>query len=733
MPSGAGDAPRPVGTRKQTTAGDGHRVRHWVPDQAVGGSYATGLIMSQDLAKVRNIGIAAHIDAGKTTTTERVLYYAGRTHRMGDVDDGTTTTDFDEQEQKRGITIYSAAVSCPWRDCTINLIDTPGHVDFTAEVERSLRVLDGVVAVFDAKEGVEAQSETVWHQADRYRVPRICFINKMDRLGADFERAVESIHDRLKASPVPIQVPIGAADSFVGMVDLIDMKALRYTPGSQGEKVSEEPIPDELAEEVSRYRHALIEAVAETSETLMDKYLSEETLTPTEIRTALRDACIRRELVPVLCGSSLKYIGVQPVLDAVCDYLPSPLEVPPIVAEDAKKPGKTHTLTCDPKGPLVALVFKIVAASPVDLYYLRIYSGVLKANVRMHNAATGEKENLSRIFRMFAKRREQLTEASAGDIVAVLGPKNALTGHTLCDKKLPVLLESIQFPQTVISVSVEPKSSRDRDKLLSALRALQRQDPTVTVRADEETGQTLLSGMGELHLEVLAQKLRTDMNVEVSVGNPRVSYRETVRSEGAGQGRFDRMIGGRRHYASVHVRIEPREHRADRPDHEIAYELPDDALTPEHLHALEEGLADAAQSGMLGGYAVIDWKITVTAADQHETDASEVAFENAARIAFYEAMKAGDPVLLEPIMDVEVVTPDDYFGSIVADLNSRRADVRDTTLRGDNRVIAARVPLAQMFGYVTRLRSMSQGRATSSMTPSHYAAMSDADMKPLIG
>jgi elongation factor G len=689
--------------------------------------------MSLDLHSVRNIGIAAHIDAGKTTTTERVLFYAGRTHRMGEVDDGTTTTDFDEEEQKRGITIYSAAVTCPWKNHTINLIDTPGHVDFTAEVERSLRVLDGLIVVFDAREGVEAQSETVWRQADKYKIPRICFINKMDRIGADFEHSVSSIRKRLSIAPVPVQFPIGASGTFEGLVDLIAMRAVYYNVQALGSTQEEREIPESLRAQAEQMRHDLLEAASEYSDALMDKYLADKPVAPEEIRKALRTATLRRELTPVLCGSSLRYIGVQRMLDAVCDFLPSPLDAPPVPAKDAKRPEVEHEFASDPNGPLVTLVFKVVAEKPMDLYYLRVYSGTLKPNSRLLNTATGEKENVSRIYRMFAKRRDQLDLATAGDIVTVVGPRNSLTGHTLCDQHKPVILESIEFPDTVISVSVEPRSSRDRDKLMESLVALQRQDPTLRVTANEETGQTLISGMGELHLEIMVHRLRDDMNVDVIVGKPRVSYREAVSGVGEGEGQFVRQIGGKMHSAVVRLRMEPRQHVAGRANFEIVNKLPSETVLPEFVRAIEVGIVEAAQSGVLGGYPVINWKATIVGAVQHESESSELAFENAARIAFYEAMKAGGPALLQPIMEVEVVTSDEYFGAIMGDLNARKAVVRQTSIRGADRIIDADVPLSQMFGYVTTLRSLSQGRATSSMAPSHYAAVSAAEAKVLVG
>lgn len=686
-----------------------------------------------DLSKTRNIGIVAHIDAGKTTTTERILYYTGRTHKMGQVDDGTTITDFDEQEQKRGITIYSAAVSCPWRDHTINLIDTPGHVDFTAEVERSLRVLDGMIAVFDAKEGVEAQSETVWRQADKYKVPRICFINKMDRVGADFDACVESLKDRLGVTPLVLQIPIGAADDFCGLIDLVEMKALFFKKEGLGSSIEERDIPEDLAELARQRRTEFVEAVVETSDELMDQYLHDGDVSTEDLRKAIRKSTIDRVLTPILCGSSLRYIGVQRALDAVCDYLPSPLDVPPVIAKDAKRDDVEHELPCDPRGPLGALVFKMVAEKPLDLYYLRIYSGTLKRSSRLLNSVTGGKENVSQIYRMFAKRREELDFALAGDIVAVVGPKNALTGHTLCDPRKPMMFESIEFPETVISVSIEPKSSRDRDKLLESLAALGRQDPTLAVRIDPETGQTLLSGMGELHLEVMVQRLLTDMNVPVSVSNPRVSYRETVTASVEAEGLFDRQFAGRTHFARVRLGLCPRKHQSGHANFEIVKKVSEESVPAEFIAAIETGIMEASQSGVLGGYPVIDWTATILGATVHDTDGSETAFENAARTAFFEAMSAASPTLLEPVMDVEVVSSQQYFGPIMADLNSRGAVIRETRERAEDMVILADVPLAQMFGYITRLRSLSQGRATSTMTPSHYARISGERIKELVG
>ena len=689
--------------------------------------------MSLDLSTIRNLGIAAHIDAGKTTLTERILFYTGRTHRMGEVDEGTTTTDFDEQEQDRGITIYSAAVSCPWQGHTVNLIDTPGHVDFTAEVQRSLRVLDGMVAVFDAKEGVEAQSETVWQQAETYEVPRLCFINKMDRVGADFFASMHSIRQRLNANPVAMQLPIGAGETFGGLIDLVEMRSIRFRKETDGAGFEYGDVPPEMGEVAEDYRRRLLEVAAEHSDTLMEKYVQDEPIRSADIRQAIRVATLRLEVTPVLCGSALRHIGVQPVLDAVCQFLPSPLEAPPIMAADARRSGRPCELPCDPQARLAALVFKVVAEKPLDLFYLRIYSGTLKPNIRALNSVTGAKENVSRVYRMFAKRRDQLDQACAGDIVAVIGPKKTLTGHTLCDQRRPVILESIDFPETVVRVSVEARSSRDRERLLEALAALARQDPTLEVVTDPETGQTLLAGMGELHLEVMIQRLRSETKLDVAVGKPRVSYRETVAGKAEAQGRFVRNIGGRDHFAVVRVRIEPRERQDRGPSFSIVSEVSAEELPGEYLAAIEGGVSDAALSGVLGGYPVIDWKLSVVAVEQHERDSSELAFESAGRAAFYEAMKAAQAVLLEPIMDVEVMTAEEYFGVIMSDLQARKAVIRDTFLRGSNRIIKAEVSLAQVFGYVTKLRSLSQGRATVAMSPSHYAPVPAEQMKSLVG
>ncbi len=673
-----------------------------------------------DLTRVRNIGIAAHIDAGKTTTTERILFYTGKTHRMGEVDDGTTTTDFDQQEQQRGISIYSAAVSCPWNGYTINLIDTPGHVDFTAEVERSLRVLDGAIAVFDAKEGVEAQSETVWRQADRYKVPRLCFVNKMDKIGADFAASVASIRQRLEANPVAVQIPLGAEDNFVGLIDLVTMQAIYWVDEVQGTRFTTGEIPDESMEEARRWRHELEERVAETCETLMHRYVHEEPIGEDELRRAIRNATIGNLLQPVLCGSSLKYKGVQRLLDAVCDYLPSPHEVPAVCAKVADGDHAEMELPPSADGPFAALVFKIVTEKPMDLYYLRIYSGTLKSSSRVYNSVNGRKENITRIFRMFAKKREQLQSTSAGDIVTVIGPKHALTGHTLCDAHQPIVLENIEFPETVISRAIEPKSSRDREKLVTSLRALERQDPTFNMAVSQETGQMLISGMGELHLDVLMRRLQDEMNVQVIVGQPRVSYRETITKVAEAEGRFVRQTGGRGQYAVVNLRLEP-----------VSRDVVDElrfvdatrggVVRREFVKAVGQGVKSAALSGVVAGSQVIDFKATLLDGREHDVDSSEMAFEHAASLAFATAMRNAGPILLEPVMKVEVVVPDEYFGVVNGDLNVRRATITGTDLRGRYRVIDAQVPLRQMFGYTTDLRSLTQGRASASMEMSHYA------------
>jgi elongation factor G len=674
------------------------------------------------LSRVRNIGIAAHIDAGKTTTTERILYYAGRTHKLGEVDDGTTTTDFDEQEQQRGITIFSAAVTLPWKNHSINLIDTPGHVDFTAEVERSLRVLDGAVVVFDAKEGVEAQSETVWRQASKYHVPRVCFINKMDKVGADFFASLTSIEKHLESNPIPVQIPIGAENSFEGLIDLITMKAYRFT-GPQGANVVEAEIPDGYLAEAKHWRHNLEEKAAETNDELMQKYLDETPLSEAEIKAALRKGTISGKFNPIFCGSSLKNIGVQKVIDGVIDFLPSPLERPPV---EGFKSLEDHTMVKRrprPDEPLAALVFKIVAEKPLDLYYLRIYSGVLRGNTRIFNSNTGEKENLSRVFRMFAKRREQIDEATAGDIVACVGMKDALTGHTLCDTRDTIVLEKIEFPVPVISVSVEPKNTKDKELLLESLGKMARQDPTFKHSFDPETGQTLISGMGELHLEVLTYKLEKDFKVPVTVGKPLVAYREAITKKAEAEGRFIRQTGGHGQFAIVKLRVEPIPYVKGKEQFEFQNEIHGGKIQKEYIAAVERGVKDCLGTGILAGYEILNLRATLLDGQEHDVDSSDLAFENAGRIAFEEACKNAGPVMLEPIMKLIVTVPDDYFGVVSGDISARRGIIEDTEMRGRDRSIHARIPLGQMFQYSTKIRTLTQGRATWSMEPLAYEAM----------
>jgi elongation factor G len=683
------------------------------------------------LSKVRNIGIAAHIDAGKTTTTERVLFYAGRTHKVGEVDDGTTTTDFDEQEQQRGITIFSAAVTLPWKDHHINLIDTPGHVDFTAEVERSLRVLDGAVVVFDAKEGVEAQSETVWRQAMKYRVPCLCFLNKMDKIGADFFEPLTSIEKRLESHPVAIQIPIGAEGTFEGLIDLVTMKAYHFT-GDHGIHVVASEVPSGLAAEAKKWRHTLEEKVAELDDALMHKYLEEQPLEAVEIRRVLRQATIAGRLNPVFCGSSLKNMGVQKLLDAVVDYLPSPLERPPV---DGFKSLTDHTAVHrHPKRdePMAALVFKIVAEKPLDLYYLRVYSGVLKSGTRAFNSNTGEKENISRMFRMFAKRREQIDEAGPGDIVACVGLKDALTGHTLCDAKQPIVLEKIEFPTPVISVSVEPKNSKDKETLVDTLGKMSRQDPTFRYHFNEETGQMLISGMGELHLEVLVYKLEKDFRVPINVGKPLVAYREAITQSSEAEGRFIRQTGGRGQYAVVTLRVEPFKPVKGAEPFQFTDMIHGGAIKLEYIRAVERGVRDCLPMGVLAGYELLNVRVTLLEGKDHPVDSSDLAFENAGRIAFEEACKNAGPVMLEPIMKLMVSVPEDYFGVVTGDINARRGLIQDTEMRKNQRVIHAHVPLAELFQYSTHIRTLTQGRASWSMEPYSYAPMPPALQRELL-
>ncbi|MBE3574781.1 MAG: elongation factor G [Firmicutes bacterium] len=670
-----------------------------------------------ELPRTRNIGIMAHIDAGKTTTTERILFYTGKVHRMGEVHEGTATMDWMVQEQERGITITSAATTCYWRGHRINIIDTPGHVDFTVEVERSLRVLDGAVAVFCAVGGVEPQSETVWRQADRYHVPRIAYVNKMDRVGADFDRVVKQIRERLSAEPVPVQIPIGVEDSFRGMVDLIDNEAVIYHD-DLGIKVEKTAIPPELAGKAKEARDAMLEAIVSTDDALMEKYLEGQEVSPDELRQALRKACIGGRLVPVLCGSSFRNKGVQPLLDAIVDYLPSPLDLPPVEGTDPET-GESTERHPDDDQPFTALAFKIMADPYVGkLAFFRVYSGSLQAGSYVLNATKGKKERMGRILRMHANHRQDVDSVYAGDIAAAVGLRDTTTGDTLCDEKHPIVLEAMDFPDPVISVAIEPKTKADQDKLGMALQRLAEEDPTFRVHTDEETGQTIIAGMGELHLEIIVDRLLREFKVGANVGKPQVAYRETIRSKVQQEGRFIRQTGGRGQYGHVWLELEPKEPGTG---FEFVNKIVGGVVPKEYIPAVEAGVRDAMQSGVLAGYPVVDVKVTLYDGSYHEVDSSEMAFKIAASMAFKEGCRKADPVLLEPIMKVEVVTPEEFMGDVMGDLSSRRGHIEGMEPRPGAQVITALVPLATMFGYVNDLRSMTQGRATYVMQFSHYA------------
>ena len=670
------------------------------------------------LDRVRNIGIMAHIDAGKTTTTERILYYTGRTHKMGEVHEGAATMDWMAQEQERGITITSAATTASWRDHRINIIDTPGHVDFTVEVERSLRVLDGAVAVFDAVAGVQPQSETVWRQADKYKVPRIAFINKMDRTGADFFKSVQSMVDRLGAVVVPIQLPIGQEDKHVGVVDLVEMKAVVYKD-DLGEDFDVTDIPAELAEQAHAYHHQLIDAVAEHDDELTETYLTDESLvTPEMIRRALRAATIADALTPVILGSAFKNKGVQPLLDAVIDYLPSPLDVPPMIGLDPKS-GAEITREPSVEEPFSALAFKVMSDPFVGkLTYFRVYSGKIKAGDRVLNTTTGKTERISRILQMHANHREERDEIGAGDIAAGVGLKSTTTGDTLSVESAPIVLESMTFPDPVISVAVEPKSKVDQDKLGSGLARLAEEDPTFRVTTDDETGQTLIAGMGELHLEIIVDRLKREFNVDANVGRPQVAYRETISKPAERvQGKFIRQTGGSGQYGDAVINLLPQEPGQG---YEFVDKIVGGKIPKEYIKPIDEGIREAMGSGVLAGYPVVDVKVELIDGSYHDVDSSERAFKIAGSIAFKEAMKRAKPKLLEPVMAVEVTTPEDYVGDVMGNLASRRGRVGEMTPIGNAQVIKASVPLSEMFGYATDLRSMSQGRADFTMQFDRY-------------
>jgi elongation factor G len=670
------------------------------------------------LERCRNIGIMAHIDAGKTTTTERVLFYTGITHRIGEVHEGTATMDWMEQEQERGITITSAATTCTWRDIRINIIDTPGHVDFTAEVERSLRVLDGACAVFDAVHGVEPQSETVWRQADKYQVPRICFINKMDKMGADFEHAVDTIRKRLNARPVAIQIPIGQEAAFKGVIDLVEMKAIYWRDETMGAKYEVEEIPADLKKKAEAFHAQLVESVAENDDDLLHKFLEGEAISAAEIRASLRKSTIALKLFPVLCGTAFKNKGVQTLLDAVVDYLPSPLDIPSTKGHDPDHREIVIERKPSDSEPFSGLAFKIMADSFVgQLVFVRVYSGHLKTGDGVLNTTKGKTERIGRLLKMHANKREEISEIYAGDICACVGLKNVTTGDTICSEKSPILLESITFAAPVISVAVEPKTKSDQEKMGVALGRLAQEDPTFKVATDPDSGQTIISGMGELHLEIIIDRMMREYKVEANVGKPQVAYRETIRKHSEAEGKYIRQTGGSGHYGHVKLRVDPNEMGKG---FEFVNEIKSGSVPREFFKPIEQGVKQAMEGGILAGYEMVDIKVTLYDGSYHEVDSDEMAFKIAASMGFKEAARKASPVLLEPIMSVEVLVPEDFMGVIIGDLNSRRGRIEGIEHRAGSQVIKSLVPLAEMFGYATNMRSNTQGRATFSMHFAHY-------------
>jgi elongation factor G len=695
------------------------------------------------LEKTRNFGICAHIDAGKTTCTERILYYTGKAYKMGEVHEGTATMDFLEDEQNRGITIQSAATTCPWEkqgvEYTLNLIDTPGHVDFTMEVERSMRVLDGAVVVFDGKEGVEAQSETVWRQADRYNVPRICFINKMDKLGADFDFSFGTLIERLAAPVVAVQMPIGQADTFQGIIDLIQMKAFYFNPDDMGATVEEKDIPDELKEEAQARRHELVEKAAELDDALTEKYLEDEELTDDEIKGALRKGVIERKIHPVLCGSALQNIGVQRLIDAVVDYLPNPTQVPETAGTDPDDADKRISRPHDEEAPFSALVFKIVNDVHGSLTYVRVYSGVMTKGTRVLNSNNGKKEIVSRIFEMHAKDRIARDEAKAGEIVAVVGLKNSYTGETLCDADDAIVLDRMDFPEPVISMAIEPATAGDKEKLSNALGSLRREDPSFQSHYDDETGQTIIAGMGELHLDIITTKLKRDMKIGVNVGTPRVAYRETIQGSAEATGEFKKQTGGSGQYGVATIEVEPiTPEQAEEQELEykdgVAFEdgISGGTIPREYIPSVAVGARQTARSGVLAGYPVLGVKVKLVDGKYHDVDSSQIAFEQAGVLAFKEATRRAGLVLLEPIMKVVITTPDEFFGNVTGDLNRRRGLIVGDQERGNTRIITAEAPLSEMFGYSNTLRGMSQGRASYAMEPLDYRPVPNNIAKELL-
>jgi elongation factor G len=659
----------------------------------------------------------AHIDAGKTTTTERILYYTGVTYKMGEVDEGTAVMDWMVQEQERGITITSAATTCLWKDHRINIIDTPGHVDFTIEVERSLRVLDGAVALFDSVAGVEPQSETVWRQADKYAVPRIAFMNKMDRVGADFFMSVESMVERLGARPVPLQIPIGAEGEFRGSIDLVGMKAIYFEDETLGTKYAEEDIPDRIMPVAREYREKMIETLADVDDVIMDKFLKGEEISVGEIKGAVRKGTIQQKLTPVLCGSAFRNKGVQLLLDAIIDYLPSPLDIPPVIGISPEDSSKV-TRRADDSEPFSALAFKVMTDPFVgQLTFIRVYSGVLQASSSVYNSTKDIKERVGRLLRMHSNKREEIKEVSAGDIAAVVGLRNTLTGDTLCDEKNPVVLLSMEFPEPVMSVAIEPKTKADQEKLSQALSKLAQEDPSFKVSFNEETGQTIISGMGELHLEIIVDRLLREFKVGANVGRPQVAYKETIRNKSKAEGKFVRQTGGRGQYGHVYLEIEPSEPGKA---FEFVNAIVGGAIPREYISAVEKGIKEATDRGILAGYPIVDVRVKLYDGSYHEVDSSEIAFKIAGSMGFREAAKKANPVLLEPIMSVEAVSPEEYLGDVIGNLSSRRGKVQNIERRGNAQVIRAQVPLSEMFGYATDLRSMTQGRATYTMQFSRY-------------
>ena len=682
------------------------------------------------LDRIRNIGIMAHIDAGKTTTTERVLFYTGINYKLGEVHDGTATMDWMVQEQERGITITSAATTCHWRDHRINIIDTPGHVDFTIEVERSLRVLDGAIGVFCAVGGVEPQTETVWRQADKYGVPRIAYVNKMDRVGADFFRVVRMIEDRLGARPLVIQLPVGSEDGFRGVVDLVRMKAILWDNENLGASFRETEIPPELETRAREHREAMLETLADCDDAIMTAYLQGDPISDDRLVRAIRAAGLKLDVVPVLCGAAFRNKGVQPLLDAVVDYLPSPLDVPPIRGADLEDGREAVRPTSD-EAPFSALAFKIMADPFVGtLTFFRVYSGTRSSGAFVHNASTGQRERLGRILKMHANKREEISEVHAGDIAAAVGLRSAKTGDTLCDEDAPIVLEAIEFPDPVIAIAIEPKSRDDQEKLGVSLQKLAREDPSFRVTVDQETGQTLLSGMGELHLEVIVDRLLREFKVDANVGKPQVAYKETVRRTVEQEGRFVRQSGGRGQFGHVFLRLEPQPTGSG---FEFVNAIKGGVIPQEYVPAVENGVVQAMSNGGLAGYPVVDVKVSLLDGSHHEVDSSEMAFTIAASMAFTAGLRRASPVLLEPVMDVEVVAPEEFMGDVIGDISGRRGKVLGMTSKGNSQVIESRVPLSRMFGYATDLRSRTQGRATYTMQFSRYEEVPEAVKEDMLG